>query len=68
MPATDKQIRAIWLAVTLLAGAIIGTAAGLLSWAGGTNPFNAVLTGAGAFAGTVIFIVTLIKFATGESN
>jgi hypothetical protein len=39
-----------------------------LSWAGGTNPFNAVLTGAGAFAGTVIFIVTLIKFATGESN
>jgi hypothetical protein len=38
MSATDKQIRAIWLAVTMLTGAIIGTAAGLLSWAGGTNP------------------------------
>jgi hypothetical protein len=68
MSATDKQIRAIWLTLIVLIGVIVGGVAGLLAWAGGSNPFNAILTGAGSFAGTVIFILTLVKYTAGESS
>ncbi|MBE1485294.1 hypothetical protein [Plantactinospora soyae] len=58
----DTATRALWLAVTALAGAIIGVAAGLISWAGSRNPGEAILVGGAAFAGTLALILMAIRF------
>ncbi len=61
---TNPTARALWLAIAVIAGAVVGTAGGLLGWAGGMNPPTAILTGGGTFAGTVLFILTVLRFAT----
>lgn len=58
------HIRAVWLAIVLLFAVITATASGMLSWLGGMNPANALLAGAGAFAGTVILALAVIHFLT----
>ncbi|WP_112604654.1 hypothetical protein [Micromonospora noduli] len=62
---SDPAIRGIWLAITALAGVIVGTAAGILGWAGGLNAPTAVLTGGGAFAGTILLVLTALRFTAG---
>ncbi|GAB3866672.1 hypothetical protein GCM10029963_79380 [Micromonospora andamanensis] len=39
---------------------------GLLAWAGGMNPPTAILTAGGAFAGTILLILTAVRFTTGQ--
>lgn len=63
-PDEPHYIRALWLAITVLAASMVGTSAGVLSWLGGMNSPNAILAGGGAFAGTVILGLTVIHFLT----
>lgn len=65
-PLTNPTVRGLWLAIATLTAVIVGTAAGLLAWAGGLNPPTAILTGGGAFAGTVLLILTAMRFTVGE--
>lgn len=57
--------RGVWLAIIVLAAALVGLVAGLLSWAGGMNPANAVLAGGGAFAGGVLLLLSAVQFVAG---
>ncbi|MEU5949591.1 hypothetical protein ABZ793_29090 [Micromonospora sp. NPDC047465] len=63
---TSVTVRGLWLAIAALTAGLVGTAAGLLAWAGGLNPPTAVLTGGGGFASTVLLILTAVQFTTGE--
>ena len=60
-----NNIRAIWLGIILLAATMIGSAGGLLSWLGGMNVANAILSGAGTFSGAIILILALFHFLNG---
>jgi hypothetical protein len=51
----------------LLTAAIIGVVAGLLSHAAGNNVPSAILTGGGAFAGTVGLLVAIAHYASAET-
>ena len=63
-----NNFRAIWLAIFLLAAAMLGGICGLLSWLGGMNPANAVLSGGGAFGSAIVLILSLFYFATGSKS
>jgi hypothetical protein len=56
----------VWIALILIAAVIVGAAAGLLAFAGGANVPTAVLTGGGAFAGTVLLLLALLNFGSGK--
>jgi hypothetical protein len=60
---TDATVRGLWLAITALSATLIGIAAGVLSWLGGLNPPTAILTGGGAFGGTVLLALAVLRFA-----
>lgn len=60
--------RALWSAIILLAAVIVGAAGGLLSFAGGLPVPLAIVTGGGAFGGTVALLLTLANFLAGEGN
>jgi hypothetical protein len=60
-----NNIRIIWLAIILLAAAMVGCVGGLLSWLGGMNPANAVLAGAGSFGSAILLILSMFHFVTG---
>lgn len=55
-------IRGLYLAVTLLFGLMIGTAAGVIAYLGGNPVGEAILTGGAAFAGTAGFVLLIIGF------
>jgi hypothetical protein len=61
-------LRAAWVALFLIFGIIVGTAAGALAFAGGLNVPGALLAGGGAFSATVLLSLALYKFATGEKS
>ena len=60
--------RALWSAIILLAAVIVGSAGGLLSFAGGLPVPLAIITGGGAFGGTAALLLTLASFLTGGKN
>ena len=57
------KLRALWLTSILTASFIVGVAAGLLCRQGGMNAPAAVLAGAGAFAESVLLLITVIQYA-----
>jgi len=57
----DDPLLALWFALGLLLALIVGVAAGVLDRLGGDNIATAVLTGGGAFGGTVTLVVLVIK-------
>jgi hypothetical protein len=61
------SVRAIWIAMTVIIGVIVGSAAGLLTFVTGAGIATAVLAGGGAFAGTVVVSLALLNFAYGKS-
>lgn len=63
---TNPTTRALWLAIATLAASIVAAATGLLAWVGGMNPPTAILTAGGAFAGTLLLILTAVRFTTGQ--
>jgi hypothetical protein len=54
----------LWLALMLLFGLVVGAAAGVLDWAGGTNPFLAVEHAAASFAGVLALLLAVYYFVT----
>ena len=60
----NAATRALWLALMILFALVAGLVAGLLSWAGGDNPFAAVQGGGAAFGGTVLVLFAIFNFAT----
>jgi hypothetical protein len=66
-PAQPRgPLRAVWAAIILLAAVPVGSAAGLLSVVGGVSVPLAILTGAGAFGGTVALLLALAQFLTSD--
>lgn len=71
-PAPDSSTpptpapRSVWIAVILLAAVHVGAGAGLLAYVGGANVSTAVLTGGGAFGGTVLLLLALLTFGLGK--
>lgn len=59
---TSSIVRSLWLAIIMLTAAFVGATGGLLGWIGGLNPPTAILTGAGAFGGTVLLVLTVLRF------
>jgi hypothetical protein len=64
-PLTDSTTRGLWLAITVLTASLVGAGGALLAWAGGMNPPTALLTGGGAFMGTVLLVIKVLHFVTG---
>jgi hypothetical protein len=60
---SNPTVRGLWLAISVLTAVLVGFAGGLLAWASGLNPPAAVLSGGGSFAGTVLLLLTVLRFA-----
>lgn len=60
-PPKDDPFLAVWFALGLLFALIVGVAAGVLGRVGGDSLATAVLTGGGAFGGTLTLVVLVIK-------
>ncbi len=58
--------RTVWIALILLAAAMVSAAAGLLSYAGGANVPTAILAAGGAYASTVALLLALAAYAAGD--
>ncbi|GIE92093.1 hypothetical protein [Actinoplanes regularis] len=56
--------RAVWMGFALIAGVLVGMAAGLLSAAGGIVIPLAVLAGGGACGSTILLALALVRYAT----
>ena len=66
--AGPGSLRATWVALFLVFGIIVGTAAGSLAFAGGLNVPGALLVGGGAFSATVGLSLALYNFASGDKS
>ncbi len=65
---TSSTARGLWLAVTVLTALLVGSVGGALAWLSGMNPPSAILTAGGAFAGTVLLLLAMLRFATGTGE
>jgi hypothetical protein len=65
-PASTPASRWAWLLVMIFGAGIVGGLAGVLSHAAGNNVPGAVLTGGGAFAGTVGLFLAIAHYARSE--
>jgi hypothetical protein len=63
-----KTSRAVWMAIITIAAAVVALATYLVMSAGGSSPADAILTSAGAFAGTVLVLLAIAHFLTGASS
>lgn len=59
---TAPHDRALWVAIALLAGVVIGVTAGWLTWLGGVAVSLAVVAGGASFGATVGLVIMLIKY------
>jgi hypothetical protein len=60
--------RIVWVALIVLGGLFVGSAAALLAYAGGAVVPNAILLGGTGFTGTVLLLLTLVRFLAGTSE
>ncbi len=60
--SNSTSLRAIVLAIIILAASVIGLCAGFLSWVGGATPVGAVLRGAAAAGATIALGITMWGF------
>lgn len=58
--------RDVWIAIILLTSCIVGSIAALLAYAGGSKVPTAILTGGGAFGGTVLLLIAIAHYIGGE--
>jgi hypothetical protein len=63
-PRTDQ--RPVWIAIFLLAAAVLGIMAGFLAYASGVNTPAAVLAGGGTFGTATLLFLALAHYATGS--
>jgi hypothetical protein len=59
-PPKDPLL-AVWFALGLIFAVLVGTAAGILGWLSGEKIAAAVLTGSGAFGGTITLVLLVIN-------
>ncbi|GIE98939.1 hypothetical protein [Paractinoplanes rishiriensis] len=59
--------RAIWLALMSLLSIFTGASAGVISYTGGENPQQAILTGGGAAGATMLLLLAVFHCATTKS-
>ncbi|GAB3864501.1 hypothetical protein GCM10029963_75010 [Micromonospora andamanensis] len=57
-------MRSVWTAVIMLGALVVGCLVGLLTWLGGANPPNAILTAGASFCGLTSFGFTVFEFLT----
>lgn len=57
----EDPLLAVWFALGLILGLLVGTAAGILGWLGGEKIAAAVLTGFGACGGTITLVLLVIN-------
>jgi hypothetical protein len=57
----DLRFLALWVTVGFVLAVVVGGASGVLGWLGGQRPAIAVLTGGGAFGGTIALYLLLLK-------
>lgn len=62
------ELHAVWIAIATIVAALVGTGAALLSWAGGANPPNSILTGGTAFATALMLLLAVIGFTSNPTN
>jgi hypothetical protein len=60
--APPASTRPLWLAIFVLAAAVIGVAAGMLAFAGGTNLPLSVVAGGTAFGGCLALLLALAHY------
>jgi hypothetical protein len=51
----------IWFAIGVICAVLAGIGAGILGWLGGEHVPAAILTGCGAFGGTLLLCVAVIR-------
>ncbi|MEU6208046.1 hypothetical protein ABZ814_31240 [Micromonospora musae] len=56
------------MAIIALTATLVGAAAGLLAWAGGANPPNAVLVAGATLGGTAALIFAAFNFHDGPAR
>ena len=57
----DKVALALWVAISVLLGMIVGAAAGAAKWSVDHQPGMTALVGGGAFGGTVTLALLVIN-------
>ena len=57
----NAAISALWVAICILLALFIGVAAGILAWLAGQDPPAAILTGGGAFGGSLALALMIKK-------
>jgi hypothetical protein len=62
VPAPNAYTRPLWLALMIFFSLVVGTAAGLLDWAGGNDPFHSVLTGGTSSGGVLVVLLAAYHF------
>jgi hypothetical protein len=63
-----RTSRAVWIGFALIAGMLVGAAAGLLSWAGNVPVPLAIITGGGAAGATIALTLNLVRYATSDGT
>lgn len=58
----NNTIRVLVFCHIALVSALLGIGAGLLSWVGGLNVPNSILSGAGTAGGAIVIFLAVIKF------
>lgn len=65
-PSSAEMPRWAWIILIVLCAFIVGGGASLLAHANRASVPGSILTGGGAFAGTVALLLALVIFARGE--
>ena len=64
----DNGLLAVWAALAVLLGLVVGAMAGLVKWAEARNVPKALLTAGAACGGTITLTVVLINMLTHGSS
>jgi hypothetical protein len=57
-----RSTKPIWMAIIVIAAALIGVAGGMLSWLADSSVPSAFLTGGASFGGAVLLMLAVVYF------
>lgn len=63
--AGSTGFRALWLAIALIFGLLVGAAAGFAAFMHESSLSKSVLVGAAAMAGATVFALTMVQYMSG---
>lgn len=67
-PDPKSTVRAMWMAIISITAAIVAIAGGVLAWLDGASLSGAVMKGACGFAGTVLLLLAVAHFLSGDQS